>query len=154
MESLNDDPTILNDRVKFLPQKMPGFHNAVGLPLSSGGGGGSGRGDTTLAASASSGNSIDMVTSQTVIITMDANLTAVTPAVNPTIDGQRLTLIFKKGNPAFTAVLDPAKFRGNLDVVIPSPLLNPTINTRDIFTFIWNATDSFYTLVGFARRDP
>ena len=95
-----------------------------------------------------------MVTSETVLITMDANLTAVTPAVNPTIDGQKLTLIFKKGNPSFTAVLDPAKFRGNLDVVIPSPLLNATINTRDIFGFVWNATDGFYTLTGFVRRDP
>ncbi len=122
------------------------------VPTSSSGG--SGRADAILELDASDGSTIDVETAMTILFNMDADLTNITYSVNPSEDGMRLILIFKKTNPIHTATLDPTKFRGNLDAVIPSPLLNPTINTRDIFTFIWNATDAIFTLTGFIRRDP
>ncbi len=113
---------------------------------------GGGRSDATPTSVNSASASIDVATSQTVIMTMTANVTNIVPTVDPTVDGTRLTIIFIRGGTAYTATLSATKFESGLDVTIPSPLLNTTINTRDIFNFIWNATTGKFSCVGFSRR--
>lgn len=125
------------------------------ISISMGSGGGSSRADASLAVAATSGFSVDMITAQNLIITMDAVFggSGLKPAVNPTVDGQVLEITFKKGGTIFQPVLDPAYFTDTgLDVTLPSPLLNATINTEDDFRFKWSTTIGKYKCVGFSRR--
>lgn len=117
--------------------------------------GGASRADASLAVLSSAGFSVDMITAQNLIITMDAVFggSGLKPAVNPTVDGQVLEITFKKGGTIFQPVLDPAYFTDTgLDVTLPSPLLNATINTEDDFRFKWSNTIGKYKCVGFSRR--
>lgn len=116
----------------------------------SAGGGGSGRSDANpVTVNSSAGANIDVISSAEVIMTMNANVSNITPLVDPTVDGFRLRLTYIKGATLYTATVNPAKFADTVSVVHPSPLLLATINTRDHFDYVWSTISGKFNLVGF-----
>lgn len=111
--------------------------------------GGSGRSDANPVSVNSGSASIDVLTSQEVIMTMTANVANITPAVDPTVDGFRLRITYIKGATLYTASVNPAKFADTASVIHPSPLLLATINTRDYFDYVWSTISGKFNLVGF-----
>lgn len=102
-------------------------------------------------APVSNPSSLDLSASKKYVITLTANITNLTWS-GTLSDGDEVTLIFKRGGTAYTVTLHTSYFESGLDVTIPSPLLDTTINTRDVFKFIYNATTGKLSCIGFARR--
>ena len=127
------------DDVLYLKNKLLGFDS---------------RSDTPSVVNASEGNIINFTTSKIINIKLDATLTLMRPSSLPTKDGQVTGIDFDVLATPFAVTLDPAYFRGNLDNIIPNPLVDATPNTRTTHYFKWNAKDQFYTSAGFFRRDP